>query len=96
MCIRARIRQVFRSSKFGNIAGSIVLDGTIARTHRVRLLRDGTVVHTGRLASIRREKDDAKEVREGFECGIVLKDYDDIQESDVIETYKLVAVQRTI
>ena len=92
----AEIRRVFRSSKFGNIAGSIVLDGKIARTHRVRLVRDGTVVHTGRLASIRREKDDAKEVREGFECGFLLKGYNDIHEGDVIEAFKEIEIKRTL
>ena len=92
----AEIRRVFRSSKFGNIAGSFVLDGTLARDHRVRLLRDGRVVHTGRLASIRREKDDAREVREGFECGLLLKGYNDIREGDVIEAFKEIEIKRTL
>ena len=83
-------------AKFGNIAGCFVIDGTIARDHRVRLLRDGAVVHTGRLASIRREKDDAREVREGFECGLLLKGYNDIREGDVIETFKETEVKRTL
>jgi translation initiation factor IF-2 len=92
----AEIRRIFRSSKIGNIGGCFVLDGTIGRNDRARLVRDGQVLHTGTIGTLRREKDDAKEVREGFECGIVLKDYSDIKEGDVIETYKLVEVKRTI
>ncbi|MEM7311117.1 MAG: translation initiation factor IF-2, partial [Planctomycetota bacterium] len=92
----AEIRRIFKSSKIGNIAGCFVLDGKIGRNDRLRLVRDGKVLHTGSMGTLRREKDDAKEVREGFECGIVLKDYNDIKEGDVIETYKLVEYQRTI
>ena len=90
------IRRIFRSSKIGNIAGCHVLDGKVSRDSRIRLLRDGTVVFTGQLASLKREADDAKEVREGFDCGIVIKNYNDIQEGDVIEAFKLVEVKRTI
>jgi translation initiation factor IF-2 len=92
----AEIRRIFKSSKLGNIAGCVVLDGAIGRNDKLRLVRDGSVVHTGTMGTLRREKDDAKEVREGFECGVVLKDYSDIQEGDVIETFKLVEVKRTI
>ena len=90
------VRVIFKSSKFGNIAGCYVLDGTVSRDSRVRLLRDGKVVHTGSVGSLRREKDDAREVREGYECGIVLKNYDDVREGDVIETYKVVHLKRTL
>jgi translation initiation factor IF-2 len=62
----------------------------------VRVLRDSNVVHTGGLASVRREKDDVKEVREGFECGLVLRDWNDAREGDVIETFKVVEVKRTL
>ena len=92
----AEIRRVFRSSKLGNIAGCFILDGTVSRNDRLRLVRDGKVVHSGSMASLRREKDDTKEVREGFECGILVHNYNDIKEGDVIETYKLVEYQRTI
>jgi translation initiation factor IF-2 len=92
----AEIRRVFKSSKLGNIAGCFILDGAIARSHRVRLMRDSQVVHTGAIGSLRRESDDAKEVREGFECGIVLKDYNDIREGDVIEAYRMFEVKRTL
>ena len=92
----AEIRRVFKSSKFGNIAGSYVLDGKIARSNKIRLLRDGQVVHTGTFASVRRESDDTKEVREGFECGLLIKDYNDIREGDVVETFKHVEYKRTL
>jgi translation initiation factor IF-2 len=86
----AEIRQVFRSSKFGNIAGSIVRSGTIRRNTKARVLRNGTVVGDNlTIESLRREKDDVTEVREGFECGIGLGSYNDITEGDVIETFEM-------
>ncbi len=90
------IRQIFKSSRIGLIAGCLVLDGKITRNAKVRLMRDEAVVYTGELGSLKREKDDAKSVREGFECGIVLKDYRDIREGDVIEAYTLKEVKRTL
>jgi translation initiation factor IF-2 len=90
------IRRLFRSSKIGNIAGSHVIDGKIFRDSKLRLLRDGTVVFTGQLASLRREADDVKEVREGFDCGIVIRDYNDIKEGDIVEAFKLTEVKRRI
>jgi translation initiation factor IF-2 len=90
------IRRLFKSSKLGLIAGCVVLDGIIKRSERCRVLRDGTVVHEGSISSLRRESDDAKEVREGFECGIVLKNYRDIKEGDIIETFKTVETKRTL
>ena len=85
----AEIRQVFRSSKFGNIAGSIIRSGTIRRGTKARLVRDGVVVAENlEIQSLRREKDDVTEVREGFECGIGLG-YRDIAEGDVIETWEM-------
>ena len=86
----AEIRDIFRSSKIGNIAGCMVTSGTIKRNAKARLLRDGAVVADNLdLGSLRREKDDVSEVREGFECGIVLKGYNDIKVDDVIETFEL-------
>ena len=86
----AEIRDIFRSSKVGNIAGCMVTSGTIKRNAKARLLRDGAVVADNLdLGSLRREKDDVSEVREGFECGIVLKGYNDIKVDDVIETFEL-------
>ena len=74
------IRRIFKPPKIGNIAGCYVLDGKVTRDSKARLLRDDTVVWTGEIGTLRREADDAKEVREGFECGIVLRNYNDIQE----------------
>ncbi|MEO6955495.1 MAG: translation initiation factor IF-2, partial [Antricoccus sp.] len=92
----AEIREVFRSSKFGNIAGSIVRSGEIRRNSKARLLRDGNVVANNlSIDSLRRFKDDATEVREGFECGIGLGSFNDIKNEDVIETYELREKPRT-
>jgi translation initiation factor IF-2 len=86
----AEVRAIFRSSRFGNIAGCLVRSGVIRRNAKARLLRDGAVVadHLS-IASLRREKDDATEVREGFECGLTLGNYHDIRVDDVVETYEL-------
>ena len=91
---QAEIREIFRSSKFGTIAGCMVLDGTIKRNAKARLLRDGIVVSETSIASLRREKDDATEVREGFECGLTLHNYSDIKHGDIIETFEMVEKPR--
>ena len=91
----AEIREVFRSSRFGNIAGCMVTSGTLRRNTKARLLRDGNVVAESLdIASLRREKDDVTEVREGFECGVTLGSYNDIKFGDVIETYELREIPR--
>ncbi|MDR8018016.1 translation initiation factor IF-2 [Nesterenkonia aerolata] len=91
----AEIREVFRSSKFGNIAGSIVRSGVIRRNAKARLVRDGAVVADSlAIESLRRYKDDATEVRDGFECGIGLGSFNDIQEGDVIETWEMREIPR--
>ncbi|MFV0429872.1 MAG: translation initiation factor IF-2 [Arachnia sp.] len=92
---QAEIREIFRSSKFGNIAGCMVIDGSIRRNQKARLLRDGVVISETSIASLRREKDDATEVREGFECGLTLSNYGDIKIGDVVETYEMVERERT-
>ena len=92
----AEVRQIFRISRFGNIAGCHVTDGLVARNHYLRLVRDGAVVHEGRLASLRRNKDDVREVREGFECGMNIESYDDVKVGDIIETYRIEKVARTL
>ncbi|MHA6525337.1 translation initiation factor IF-2 [Tessaracoccus sp. G1721] len=92
---QAEIREIFRSSKFGNIAGCMVTDGTIRRNASARLLRDGVVVATSTIGSLRREKDDTTEVREGFECGMTLANYNDIRIGDVIETFEMVEKERS-
>ncbi len=91
---RAKVRDIFKIPKIGVIAGCHVDDGTVARPHKVRLLRAGIVVWEGKLASLKRFKDDAKEVTHGFECGIGLDGYHDIKKGDVIETYTIKEVAR--
>jgi translation initiation factor IF-2 len=89
---RAEVREVFKVPKIGAIAGSHVLEGVITRNAKVRLLRDNVVIYQGEMASLRRFKDDASEVRQGFECGIGLDRYQDIKEGDIIEAYKMVEI----
>ena len=91
---QAQIREIFRSSKFGTIAGCMVIDGSVRRNAKARLIRDGVVVAETSIASLRREKDDVTEVRDGFECGLTLSNYSDIKIDDVIETFELVEKQR--
>jgi translation initiation factor IF-2 len=90
------VRQIFRASKIGVIAGSYVTDGRVTRGARVRLVRDGTVVYDGEIQSLRRFNEDAREVASGFECGIVLKDFADVKEGDVLEAYSTRKVEREL
>ena len=90
------IRQVFRISKIGSVAGCYVLDGLVRRGSQVRLLRDNVVVWTGELDSLKRFKDDVREVKAGFECGLSLKNYNDIQEKDQLEVFEIQEVARTL
>ncbi len=92
----AEIRQVFRITKVGAVAGCYVLEGTLKRSARVRVLRDNVVVHDGELDSLKRFKDDAREVKAGFECGLNLKNFNEIQEGDQLECYEVVEVARTL
>ncbi|HET6165711.1 MAG TPA: translation initiation factor IF-2 [Marmoricola sp.] len=93
---QAEIRAIFRSSKIGNIAGCMVTSGVIRRNAKVRLIRDGAVVvESADLASLRREKDDASEVREGFECGLVIKGFNDIKEGDIVEAFEMREIPRS-
>jgi translation initiation factor IF-2 len=92
----AEVRQIFRASKVGTIAGSYVTDGKLTRGDKVRLVRDGTVVWTGEIASLRRFNEDAREVATGYECGIVLRDYMDVKEGDVMEAYATRQVKREL
>jgi translation initiation factor IF-2 len=92
----AEIRQIFKVSKIGSIAGCMVTAGVVRRTARLRLLRQNTVIYTGELDSLKRFKDDAKEVREGFDCGLNIKNYNDIQEGDVLEFFEIREVARTL
>jgi translation initiation factor IF-2 len=90
------IRQVFRVSKVGNVAGCMVLEGLVRRGARVRLLRDSVVLFTGELDSLKRFKDDVREVKEGFECGLSVKNYDDIKEGDQLEVFEIKEVARSL
>jgi translation initiation factor IF-2 len=92
----AEIRQVFKASKVGSIAGCMVLTGFARRTARLRLLRSNTVIYTGELESLKRFKDDAREVKEGFECGLNIKGYNDIEIGDVLEFFEIRDVARTL
>ena len=84
---RAEVREIFRVPKIGTIAGSHVVEGTVPRSANVRLVRDGKVVFEGKISSLKRFKDDASEVRAGFDCGIGLERFQDIKPGDVIEAY---------
>ena len=92
---QAEVRTTFRASRLGTIAGCYILDGTIRRGSQARLLRDGTVVHEGRIGSLRRFNEDTREVQQGFECGILLEDYNDVKDGDIIEAFELREVART-
>ncbi|MDQ6749336.1 MAG: translation initiation factor IF-2 [Actinomycetota bacterium] len=90
------IRQLFRASRVGTIAGSYVTRGTITRGAKVRLVRDGTIVYDGEIGSLRRFNDDVREVAQGFECGIVLRDFQDVKEGDQLEVYATRQVEREL
>ncbi|MEC3881697.1 translation initiation factor IF-2 [Parapedobacter sp. 10938] len=90
------IRETFKISKVGTIAGCMVLDGKINRNHSIRIIRDGVVVYSGHLASLKRFKDDVKEVSAGYECGLNIQNFNDIKEGDIIEAYEQVEVKRKL
>jgi translation initiation factor IF-2 len=92
----AEVKQVFKASRVGNIAGCVVTDGKVSRDAQVRLIRDGTVIWEGKLGSLRRFKDDIAEVEEGNECGIVLQDYADVKEGDMLEFFRTKQVEQTL
>ena len=92
----AEVRQVYHISKVGTIAGAMVTEGKVKRQSKVRLIRDGIVIHTGELASLKRFKDDAKEVTSGYDCGFSIKSYNDLQEGDIIEAFEEIEVHKTL
>jgi translation initiation factor IF-2 len=92
----AEVRATFRVPRLGMVAGCYVTKGTLARGARIRLVRDGTVVYDGRIASLRRFKDDVREVAEGFECGVGLENFQDVKEGDVLESYEIREVARSL
>ncbi len=91
----AEVRALIRISRFGTIAGSYVTSGVVRRGAKVRVVRDGAVVYETTIDSLRRFKDDVREVSEGFECGIHLEGFDDVKEGDVLEVYEVREVERT-
>lgn len=92
----AEVRDVFRSPKFGAVAGCMVTEGTVKRNNPIRVLRDNVVIYEGELESLRRFKDDVAEVKNGYECGIAVKNYTDVRPGDQIEVYETVEIQRTL
>ena len=90
------IRETYKISRVGTIAGCMVMDGKITRNSMVRIVREGVVVYTGSLASLKRFKDDVKEVTKGYDCGLQIKDYNDIKIGDTIEAYIEVAVKKKL
>jgi len=90
------VRQVFRISKIGTVAGCYVLEGAVRRNAQVRVLRDSVVIHTGEIDSLKRFKDDAREVKAGFECGLSLKNFSDVKEGDQLEVFEILEVARTL
>jgi translation initiation factor IF-2 len=90
------IREVYRISKVGTVAGCMVLEGVVRRGARIRVLRDHVVIHDGELDSLKRFKDDVREVKAGFECGLSIKNFNDIQQNDQLEVYEIVEVARTL
>jgi translation initiation factor IF-2 len=90
------VLQTFKISRFGTIAGCRVLNGTIDRNNRVNVIRDQKIINDYEIASLKREKDDAREVREGMECGIRLAGFNDIKEGDLLEAFRVKEVKRTL
>ncbi|NLZ28935.1 MAG: translation initiation factor IF-2 [Firmicutes bacterium] len=85
----AEVRQIFKSSRFGTIAGSYISDGRILRNYRIRVIRDGKIVHEGKIESLKRFKEDVKEVSSGYECGILVESFNDVKKGDILEAYTL-------
>ena len=90
------IRETFKISKVGTIAGCMVKEGKINRSNKVRLIRDGIVIYTGELASLKRMKDDVKEVSSGFECGLNIANYNDIKVGDIVEGFEQIEVKKSL
>ena len=88
------IRETFKVPNVGIIGGAYVTDGKVVRNESIRLVRDGIVIHEGKISSLKRFKDDAKEVAQGFECGIGIENYNDLKEGDIIECFQMVETER--
>ena len=91
---QAEVRSIFKASKVGTIAGCYVTEGYIKRDSKIRLIRDGVVIYTGKISSLKRFKDDAREVKKDFECGLTIENYNDEKEYDIIEAYEMQIVER--
>ena len=92
----AQVREVYRSTKFGSIAGCMVIEGSVKRTNPIRVLRDNVVIYEGTLESLKRFKDDANEVKKGMECGIGVKNYNDVRVGDQIEVFEVIEVAKVL
>ena len=90
----AEVKKLFKFSKVGTIAGCLVTNGLIKNKSKARIIRDGVIIYDGVISSVQREKDTVKEVKNGFECGITIENFNDIKEGDNIETYEMVEVKR--
>jgi translation initiation factor IF-2 len=93
---RVEVRKMFKASKLGNIAGCYVTEGKISRDAGIRLIRDGIVIYEGKVDSLKRFKDDAKDVAQGYECGLTLDNYQDIREGDMLEAYTTEEIKREL
>ena len=90
------IREIFSISKIGKIAGCFVKEGNISRNSKIRLLRDNVVIHTGTINSLKRFKEEVKEVKNGYECGVMIENYSDIKINDIIETFEIIETSRKL
>jgi translation initiation factor IF-2 len=93
---QAEVRQVFNITKVGKVAGCMVTTGMVKRGSKVRLLRDNVVIHEGMLKTLKRMKDEVKEVREGMECGMAFENYDDLKDGDIIECFDVISEARSV
>ena len=92
----AEIRELFKVSKVGTIAGCMITDGKVIRNNRIRLIREGVVIFTGELVALKRFKDDVKEVSKGYDCGMQIKGYNDIKEYDIIESFHEIEIKKKL
>jgi translation initiation factor IF-2 len=90
------VRDVFKITKIGTVAGCYVTEGTVKRNNKIRIIRDFIVIHTGEISALKRFKDDVNEVKFGYECGLSIKNFNDIEVGDVIESFELKEVKRTL
>ena len=92
----AEVREIFKISRVGTIAGCMVKEGKLTRTAKIRVIRDGIVIYTGKLGSLKRFKDDVKEVASGFDCGLNIDGFNDVKIGDIIEAYTIVEIKRKL